>query len=154
MSTILNDPLLLVRPMTEEDISAVMELELRAFPFPWSVGNFRDCLRSGYYCPLLHIDGRIAGYGVMSTGADEAQILTLCIDPDLQGRGLGRSLLQHLLQQARACNVDTAFLEVRDSNRVARVLYESSGFNEVGVRRGYYPADSGREDAIILATTL
>jgi ribosomal-protein-alanine N-acetyltransferase len=154
MNAILNDPLLQIRPMQAEDIPAVMELERRAYPFPWSAGNFRDCLRSGYYCPLYHLDGRIIGYGIMAVGADEAQILSLCIDPDLQGQGLGRSLLLQLLNQASSGQVDSVFLEVRASNRVARSLYESSGFNEIGVRRGYYPAEDGREDAIILATTL
>jgi ribosomal-protein-alanine N-acetyltransferase len=154
MSAILEDPLLQLRPMTEEDIPAVMELELRAYPFPWSAGNFLDCLRSGYCCQLFCLGQRIIGYGVMSTGADEAQILSLCIDPDMQGLGLGRGLLQRLLNEARSNHVDSVFLEVRASNRAARSLYESSGFNEIGVRRGYYPAENGREDAIILATAL
>jgi ribosomal-protein-alanine N-acetyltransferase len=154
MNAILNDPLPQIRPMTKEDISTVMELERRAYPFPWSAGNFRDCLRSGYYCPLYHLDGRIIGYGIMAVGADEAQILSLCIDPDLQGRGLGRSLLQQLLNEASSSHADSVFLEVRASNLAARNLYESSGFNEIGVRRGYYPAEDGREDAIILAISL
>jgi ribosomal-protein-alanine N-acetyltransferase len=90
----------------------------------------------------------------MAVGADEAQILSLCIDPDLQGRGLGRSLLQQLLNEASSSHADSVFLEVRASNLAARNLYESSGFNEIGVRRGYYPAEDGREDAIILAISL
>jgi ribosomal-protein-alanine N-acetyltransferase len=137
--------------MQVEDLPAVMELEVRAYPFPWSVGNFQDCLRAGYYCPLYHLDGRIIGYGIMAVGVEEAQILSLCIDPDLQGQGLGRSLLQHLLNEARIGHADSVFLEVRASNQAALSLYESSGFNEIGMRRGYYPAEEGREDAIILA---
>ncbi len=154
MSAILQDPLLQIRSMQAEDMAVVMELERRAYPFPWSRGNFLDCIRSGYYCPVYHLDERIIGYGIMAVGADEAQILSLCIDPDLQGQGLGRSLLQHLLSEARSCHAGSVFLEVRASNRRARSLYESSGFNELGVRWGYYPAENGREDAIILAFTL
>jgi ribosomal-protein-alanine N-acetyltransferase len=154
MNAILNDPLPQIRPMLVEDLPSVMDLERRAYPFPWTAGNFQDCLRSGYYCPIYHLDERIIGYGVLATGGGEAQILSLCIDPDLQGRGLGRSLLLQLLDKARSDCVESVFLEVRASNEVARSLYESSGFNELGMRRGYYPAENGREDAIILATTL
>ncbi len=154
MSAVLKDPLLQIRPMTEADVPAVMELELRAYPFPWSEGNFRDCLRTRYHCWVCCLDSRIIGYGIMSVAVGEAQILNLCIDPDLQGQGLGRRMLERLLNEARSHDADTAFLEVRPSNRPAVALYESAGFNEVGTRRGYYPADGGREDALILGLTL
>ncbi len=154
MNAILKDPLLQTRPMSEEDIAPVMELELRAYPFPWSEGNFRDCLRTRYHCWVQVLDQRIIGYGVMSVAVGEAQILNLCVDPDLQGQGLGRRMLERLLNEARSHNADTAFLEVRPSNRSAVALYESAGFNEVGTRRGYYPAEEGREDALILGVSL
>lgn len=154
MSAILKDPLLQIRPMAEVDLAAVMEVELRAFPHPWSEGNFRDCLGAGYECRVLAREERIIGYGVLSLAVDEAHILTLCIDPELQGKGLGRRLLERLLNMAKQQHADTAFLEVRASNRVALGLYRAVGFNEVGVRRGYYPAGNGREDAIVLALAL
>ena len=154
MNAILKDPLLQIRPMTEEDIGQVMELELRAYPFPWSEGNFRDCLRARYHCWVCTLDSQIIGYGAMSVAVGEAQILNLCIDPDLQGQGLGRRMLERLITEARSHEADTLFLEVRGSNQRAIVLYESAGFNEVGVRRGYYPAENGREDARILALSL
>jgi ribosomal-protein-alanine N-acetyltransferase len=154
VSAILKDPRLQIRPMTEEDLDDVMEVERRAFPHHWSRGNFRDCLRAGYQCQVLVREERIIGYGVLSVAVGEAHILTLCIDPGLQGEGLGRRLLERLLNMAKQRHADTAFLEVRGSNQVALNLYRSLGFNEVGVRRGYYPADGGREDAIILALAL
>jgi ribosomal-protein-alanine N-acetyltransferase len=154
MSAILKDPLLQIRPMRESDIDAVMAVEQRAYPFPWSEGNFRDCLRAGYHSWLFTLDTRIVGYGVMSVFVGEAQILNLCIEPELHGQGLGRRLLQRLLNEAKAHNADTAFLEVRASNQAAIALYLSSGFNQIGARRDYYPAAGGREDALILGLSL
>jgi ribosomal-protein-alanine N-acetyltransferase len=154
MSAILKDPLLQIRPMRESDIDAVMAVEQRGYPFPWSEGNFRDCLRAGYHSWVLTLDARIIGYGVMSVFVGEAQILNLCIDPEMQGQGLGRRLLQRLLNEAKAHNADTAFLEVRASNQAAITLYLSSGFNQIGARRDYYPAAGGREDALILGLSL
>jgi ribosomal-protein-alanine N-acetyltransferase len=154
VSAILKDPLLQIRLMAETDLGEVMALELRAYPYPWSEGNFRDCLRARYHCWVYTLDSRIVGYGVMSVAVGEAQILNLCVDPGLQGQGLGRKMLERLLNEARSREADTAFLEVRTSNAPAIALYESAGFNEVGSRRGYYPAEGGREDALILGLTL
>ncbi len=154
MSAILKDPLLQMRPMQDVDVDVLMPLEELAYDFPWSAGIFRDCLRVGYCCWLFTLDDRIIGYGVMSVAAGEAHILNLCIHPDHQGQGLGRRLLQRLLTLAGKHRADTVFLEVRASNRVAKRLYRLAGFNEIGLRRGYYPGKFGREDAVLLALSL
>jgi ribosomal-protein-alanine N-acetyltransferase len=154
MSAVLEQPLLRLRPMADGDLSAVLDIERDAYEFPWSRAIFQDCLRVGYCCWVLEYDGVVSGYGVMSVGAGESHILNLCIAPVLQGGGLGRSLLDHLLDIARGHRADVAFLEVRPSNGVARHLYERTGFGEVGTRRNYYPARFGREDAIIMARAL
>ena len=154
MIAILKDPLLSMRPMQDADVVEVMVLERLAYPFPWTEGIFRDCLRVGYSCWVYTLDDRIIGYGVMSVAVGEAHILNICIHPDYQGQGLGRRLLQRLLTLARKHGADTAFLEVRASNRTALRLYLDMGFNEVGLRRGYYPIREGREDAVVLALSL
>ncbi len=154
MSTLLKDPLLHIQPMHPGDVDAVMELEQRAYEFPWTEGNFRDCLRSNYYCCVYRQDERYVGYAVMSVTAGEAQILNICIDPEMHGQGLGRRLLQHLIATAGRKSCDTLFLEVRVSNWAAFCLYVSMGFNEIGLRQGYYPAKKGREDAMVLALAL
>ena len=154
MSALLKDPLLKMRPMEEADIDAVMEVEVRAYPFPWTHGIFRDCLKVGYHCWVYILNETIAGYSVMSVAVGEAHILNVCVAPEHQGRGLGRRLLERMLTQARKEGADTAFLEVRISNRPAIRLYETAGFNEVGLRRGYYPNHSGREDAVVMALSL
>jgi ribosomal-protein-alanine N-acetyltransferase len=140
--------------MTEEDIEAVLAIERRAYTYPWSEGIFRDCLRVGYCCRVCEQDGRLAGYAVMTTGAGEAHILNLCVAPPLQGQGIGRFMLRHMLELARGHGADTVLLEVRPSNQAALKLYADMGFNEVGVRKAYYPAAKGKEDAIILARSL
>ncbi len=143
-----------IRPMTEADLPRVMEIEIQGHAFPWTEGIFRDCLRVGYICHVLERDGDVIGYGVMSTGAGEAHIFNVCVDPAFQRHGIGRRIMMHLLDLARVRHVTSVFLEVRPSNTAAVRLYDSLGFNEAGVRRGYYPAKSGREDALILVLHL
>jgi len=154
MSAILKDPLLIMRPLQDADVGEVMVLEGLAYPFPWTEGIFRDCLRVGYSCWAYTLGQRIIGYGVMSVAVGEAHILNICIHPEFRRQGLGRRLLQRLLTRARKHGADTAFLEVRASNRTALHLYLDLGFNEVGLRRGYYPLRQGREDAVMLALSL
>jgi len=143
-----------LRPMTEADLAAIMEIERSAYPFPWTRGIFRDCLHVGYCCWTYQRGGVVQGYGVMSVGAGEAHILNLCVRPASQRQGIGQLLLNHLLEIARQHKADIALLEVRPSNRPALNLYHELGFNEVGTRRAYYPAENGREDALILARSL
>ena len=137
------------RRMTEPDLPAVVALENAAYMFPWSLGIFRDCLRVGYACRVLESADGIGGYGIMSMGAGEAHILNVCVRADLRGHGTGRRLMVWLLDEARAAGQGWVFLEVRPSNRPAILLYESLGFVPVGLRRGYYQAVGGREDAIV-----
>lgn len=143
-----------VRPMVEGDLEAVLEIERACYQFPWSEGVYRDCLRVGYCCWVAERKFKIGGYGVMSVDAREAHILNLCIRPDWQGKGLGRVLLDRLLAVAREHHAETIFLEVRPSNQAAIKLYQRAGFTEAGVRKNYYPAANGRENAIVLALDL
>ena len=142
------------RSMTENDLLAIMAIEHRSYEFPWSEAIFKDCLRVGYLCEVIECDGEIAGYGVMTMGAGEAHVVNLCIKPELRQRGLGGRMLAHIMNQARYEGVGHILLEVRPSNQAAIKLYTNLGFNEVGVRKGYYPARYGREDALILAFAL
>src|SRR5690606_41814343 len=83
-----------MRPMRQADIEAVMAIETRAYPFPWTAGIFRDCLRAGHHCWVLESGQGIIGYGVLSAAAGEAHILNVCVAPELQGQGHGRRLLR------------------------------------------------------------
>ncbi len=143
-----------IRPMHELDVPTVVAIERAGYQFPWSEGIFRDCLRVGYTCRVVDCGGEIAGYGIMSVGAGEAHILNVCIREEYRCRGLARKLLLYLLDRARAAGMYEAFLEVRPTNTVASRLYLSLGFEQVGIRRGYYQATVGREDACVLRRVL
>ena len=143
-----------VRPLTEADLAEIAAIEQASYAFPWSENIFRDCLRVGYTCRALDLQGRIIGYGVMSLGAGEAHILNVCVREEFRTVGFGRRLLEHLLERALAAGVNEAFLEVRPSNLAAIRLYQKLGFEQIGIRRGYYQAPDGREDAIVLKREL
>lgn len=138
------------RPMTAADIDRVIQIERAAYPYPWTRGNFTDCLECGYSCWVVEVDGELVGYSILMAGAGEGHVLNCCVAPAWQGRGLGRLAMQRLIAGAPGYGVDCLFLEVRPSNARAIALYESLGFETVGLRRHYYPADQGREDAIVM----
>ena len=142
------------RAMSPGDLPAVAAVERAAYPFPWSEGIFRDCLRVGYLCRVADVDGAIVAYGVVAMGAGEAHILNLCVREDLRGRGIGRQMLALLLERARQAGMEAVFLEVRPSNSNAITLYRSVGFVEAGLRKGYYQAHDGREDALVFKLEL
>lgn len=138
-------------PMGIERLPEVLVVEHRAYEFPWTESIFKDCLKAGYSAWLLEDDeGTVIGYGMLSFAVDEAHVLNLCVDPLLQGRGWGRRMLDHLMKLARAASCVIVLLEVRKSNKAALKLYEGVGFQRLGVRKGYYPARQGREDALVL----
>ncbi len=139
-----------IRAMRDADVSEVVAIERSSYQFPWSEGIFRDCLRVGYTCRVASLGRQIAGYGVMSVGAGEAHILNLCVGEAFRCHGLGRQLLTLLIERAAAAGMKEAFLEVRPSNTAAIRLYLANGFEQVGMRRGYYQAVGGREDAAVL----
>ncbi len=156
--------------MQASDLPAVLHVEERAYSVPWTEGIFRDCLRVRYFCMVAELaatpgidaplggNDQIIGHAVMSVAAGECHVLNVCVHPDLHNRGIGRRMLRRLLALARRQEADTAFLEVRASNVAAIALYYSEGFDEVGLRRGYYPVaiddTVNREDAVVMARAL
>lgn len=156
MDDLLKEPRLMVRPMREVDLNEVIKNEQTAYSHPWSLGIFHDCLHTaGYYCLVASLNEQIIGHAVLTIAVGEAHLLNICVAPAWQSRGLGRILLKRLFRISREKSADTLFLEVRVGNRVATLLYESEGFNEIGQRRGYYPVEGNqREDAVIYAKPL
>lgn len=140
--------------MSETDLDVVCAIENATYQFPWTRGIFRDCLHVGYCCWVYEDNGIIQAYGVMSIGAGEAHVLTIVVTDICRGQGLGKLLLQHMLDVAKEHKAETVLLEVRPSNKIAMRMYRQFGFNEVGVRSNYYPAQDGREDAIIMALSI
>jgi ribosomal-protein-alanine N-acetyltransferase len=140
--------------MLEPDLSAVIAIEQSIYDFPWTRGNFRDSLRAGYSCWTLRDERELIGYAVMIIAAGEAHLLNLSIAAPHQRHGHGRAFLGHLVDIARRHAARVIFLEARPSNEAGKRLYGSSGFRQIGVRRGYYPAHGGREDALVYSLRL
>ena len=147
-------PEVAIRPMRAGDVADVVAIERSSYQFPWSEGIFRDCLRVGYVCRVVTVTRHVMAYGVMSLGAGEAHILNLCVGEPFRCRGVGKRLLGSLIERATLAGMSEAFLEVRPSNTAAIRLYQSLGFAQVGMRRGYYQATNGREDAAVLKRAL
>ncbi len=140
--------------MTADDIDQVMDLEASLHPYPWTKGIFNDCIKAGYLCYLSELDSQIIAYSALSYGAGESHILNISVSKTHQGKGFGKQLLNFMMQQAKSKEANMLLLEVRGSNHNAIALYESQGFNEIGIRKGYYPAPNGKEDAIMFAKQL
>jgi len=140
--------------MTTDDVEPIMLIETEIYPYPWTEGIFFDCIRVGYLCFVSELNNHIVAYGALSFGAGESHILNISIAKSQQGKGYGKQLLQHMMNHAKLKQADMVLLEVRGSNKNAIGLYESQGFNEIGIRKGYYPAAKGKEDAIMFARQL
>jgi ribosomal-protein-alanine N-acetyltransferase len=155
MSALLRDTPPRRVPMSPARLDAVVAIEQAVYAFPWSRGNFVDSLAAGYLAEVL-VDaaGSVIGYYVAMAGVDEMHLLNLTVRPKLQGRGHGRAMLDALVVHSRGGGARSLWLEVRESNVHARQVYQRYGFAQVGVRRGYYPAPLGREDAVVMSMTL
>lgn len=147
-------PRVAVRAMVRGDLDAVAGIETASYPFPWTRGIFQDCLRVGYRCHVLEADDKVAGYGIVSHALDEAHLLNICIHPEQRRSGLARLLLDYVVREAQIGAANRLFLEVRPSNKAAITLYKKNGFRAIGRRPGYYPADQGREDAMVMVLHL
>jgi ribosomal-protein-alanine N-acetyltransferase len=140
--------------MTEADLSEVVAIEQAIYTHPWSTGNFADSLRAGYDCRTWRMQGELVGYFVLMCGAGEAHLLNLSVAASHQRRGHGAALLREATRLAKSRGAHAVFLEVRPSNHAGQRLYTRFGFRKVGLRREYYPAHSGREDALVLSLAL
>ncbi|WP_018873452.1 ribosomal protein S18-alanine N-acetyltransferase [Thioalkalivibrio sp. ALJ16] len=140
-----------LRRMSVDDVDGVMRIEREAYDYPWTARIFEDCIRVGYDCRVLEMDGRQVGHCVLTLAAGEAHLLNLTVDPRWQGNGLGRFMVRRLFEYACSQAVEALFLEVRPSNVAAVQLYRSEGFEHIGTRPRYYPLPSGREDAWVLS---
>jgi len=144
-----------VRNMHAQDVATVLDIEQNANQFPWDKKSFEDSLKTGHQAWVFYEKtDEIVGFAIVQRVLDEAHLLNICVKPAAQGRGLGKVILQHVIDYANSISAVIILLEVRRSNERAQQLYLQSGFNEMSVRKGYYPAKEGREDAILMAMDL
>jgi [ribosomal protein S18]-alanine N-acetyltransferase len=141
-------------PMNLADIDEILDIEFRVYDFPWSRGNFAESMSSGYACWVCRVGGELVGYLVFMMVVDDAHLLNIGVAEKWQGKGFGARLLHHAMLNAGQSGALTLMLEVRPSNAAALALYRNFGFRQIGVRRAYYPAIKGREDALVLSHPL
>ena len=142
-----------LRPMTSSDVREVARIETTAFSTPWSERTFRSLLhRSGVELWVAEWEDQLAAYAILWKVLDEGELANIAVRKDLRGRGIGSGLLSRILKVAEDSGVRSLYLEVRESNRVAREMYARRGFQEIGVRKGYY--EGPREDARVLKKSL
>ena len=153
MSAVLKDPPRL-EVMRDEDLDEVLAIESVIYTHPWTRGNFGDSLRAGYDGRTWRLQGELVGYFILMVGAGEAHLLNLSIAARHQRGGHGRALLREAVELARRRGARSVFLEVRPSNLGAQALYARFGFRRIATRRGYYPSQSGREDALVYTLPL
>jgi ribosomal-protein-alanine N-acetyltransferase len=145
------DPALLnFSRMRAEDLPDVLLIEYDVYPHPWTRGNFLDSISSGYETWVVRLGSRMAGYFLLMPAVDEAHLLNITVHPQMQGRRVGRVLLDKVVELARDKGMRSILLEVRPSNRRALAIYKHCKFAEIGLRKNYYPAFNGKEDAIVM----
>lgn len=144
-----------LQAMHADDLAAVMAIEQSAYSHPWSTGNFRDALASGYWAQCLCVQGELLGYVVAMAGVQETHLLNITVTPRRQGQGWAHMMLDALCLWSRRQGAEWLWLEVRESNQRALQVYERYGFRRVGLRKDYYPADrQQREHAVVMSLNL
>ena len=148
------EPRIEMLPMRPGDLDEVLAIEYGVYSFPWGRGNFVDSMSSGYSCWVCRVATELVGYFVVMMAVDEAHLLNIAIAKKHQSMGFGARLLRQAMSIARTSGGALLLLEVRPSNESALALYRHFGFQQIGVRQGYYPAEGGREDALVLTHEL
>lgn len=144
-----------LQPLQADDLDAVVAIEQTAYSHPWTLGNFRDALASGYWMQCLRLHDELLGYVVAMEGVQETHLLNITVAPARQGQGWAHMMLDALCLWSRRQGAQWLWLEVRESNRRALQVYERYGFRRVGLRKDYYPADrQQREHAVVMSLNL
>jgi ribosomal-protein-alanine N-acetyltransferase len=142
-------------PLTVDDLDAVIAVEQSVYGHPWTVGNFKDALASGYAAQRLLAGNTLIGYFVAMKVIDEVHLLNITVSLDYRSQGWAKVMLEALALWARAQGCKWLWLEVRESNHRAIHVYRSHGFKQVGLRKDYYPVGRGqREAALVMSQKL
>lgn len=145
----------MITPVLENDFDRLFEIEQQAHLVPWAKGTLLNSQGERYLNLKLSVENRIVAFAICQFMLDEATLFNIAVDPAYQDKGYGKQLLQALIAQLQQKQITTLWLEVRASNTTAQKLYFSLGFNEVTVRKNYYPTqDGGRENAVVMALYL
>jgi len=149
---------LIFRVMEKTDLESVVRIEQDCQSHPWSILQFQEGIKAGHQCwvAIKEFEGSeiLVGFVIVSTVLDECSLLNISVRPAYQRQGIGRQLLEYVIERARSNDVVKIFLEVRAANASAIALYETSGFRQIAIRRDYYPAYTGREDGLVYSLLL
>ena len=141
-------------PMHIDDLEYIYKLELDSYRFPWTKEILRDCILYKYDSYSVFIDDTLVGYIISKISFPETHILNLTVDINYRNNGIGQALIELTINDARIRNSQDIILEVRSRNFIAQSLYSKLGFEKIGVRKGYYDSENGREDAFVLRLKL
>ena len=145
---------MIFRQMNESDLAQVLVIERNAYSHPWTEGNFKDSLIGSDEIWLLELEGEIVGHGVISVAVGEAHLLNICVARQHHRKGLGKAILEFLIERVRLLEASVMFLEVRQSNTSAIALYRAEGYQQIGLRKNYYPLGHERENAIVMSLAI
>jgi ribosomal-protein-alanine N-acetyltransferase len=141
-----------IRAATMLDTARISEIHAQCFAIGWGASEIERMLLDGHIADVLVARGFfgdfVAGIAISRVVLDEAELMTIALDPDLRGRGAGRELLRHHIARVRRAGAEAMFLEVAADNAAALRLYWAAGFAEFGRRKGYYTGPKGRQDAL------
>lgn len=141
--------------LTADDLVAVIAVEQSVYGHPWTVGNFKDALASGYQAQRLLAGDTLIGYFVAMKVIDEVHLLNITVSLNHRSQGWARLMLDALAVWSRGQGCAWLWLEVRESNHRALQVYRSHGFKQVGLRKDYYPVGRGlREAALVMSQKL
>lgn len=145
------------RKMYSSDLDKIVLIEQSTSIFPWNRNIFNTCVsNTNNNCIILEnlVSNTIEGYSILLLLPEEAHLLKICINLKSQGLGLSKLMLNYIFNIIKIAKLEIILLEVRKSNQRAIKLYITSGFKKIGLRHDYYPAQFGREDAIIFEKKL
>jgi [ribosomal protein S18]-alanine N-acetyltransferase len=141
--------------LTADDIARIVQIEQQANPYPWQESAFSSSFADSYFSyKLLDDNGQIQGFYFAQLILEQLELFNICIAKDIQGKGYGKALLQHFLQEGRSRGATEAFLEVRSSNHSAIALYEKCGFSKTGIRKNYYVHADNKADAVLMSIVM
>lgn len=141
-------------PMHIDDLEYIYKLELESYSFPWTKEILRDCILYKYDSYSVFIDNTLVGYIISKISFPETHVLNLTVDINYRNNGIGQALMELTINDARIRKSQDIILEVRSRNLIAQALYNKLGFEKIGIRKGYYDSENGREDAFVLKLKL
>ena len=141
-------------PMSIKDLNKIYDLELKSYDFPWTKEILRDCILYKYDSFAVFFNENLVGYVIAKITYTETHILNLTVKKNFRKKGIGKSLIELIISEARLRNSENILLEVRVGNIEAQSLYEKLNFQIIGTRKNYYESENGREDAYVLKLDL